>query len=173
LQKLEAERPEIRLFVPAAGAVADLVQAQLANWPGRPVVVDPRDRADPLAWKRAAFGAADVALAASGTVSLELAASATPMVIAYDMNWLSRQMIRRLLRVDTVTLVNLVSDTRAVPEFLGDDCKPDLIAAALAEILQAPEAQLAACAVTMERLGRSDEAPGVRAARSVMNAAFR
>jgi lipid-A-disaccharide synthase len=173
LQKLEAERPEIRVFVPAAGAVASLVQAQVANWPGQPVVLDPRDRTDPLAWKRAAFGAADVALAASGTVSLELAASATPMVIAYDMNWVSRQMIRRLLRVDTVTLVNLVSDTRAVPEFLGDDCKPDQIAAALGEVLKEPGAQLDACAVTMERLGHGDEAPGVRAARSVMTAAFR
>ena len=81
--------------------------------------------------KRAAFAAADVALAASGTVSLELAAAGTPMVIAYDMNWLSRQIIGRMLKVDTVTLVNLVSETRVIPEFIGKACQPGPIADAV------------------------------------------
>ena len=83
-------------------------------------MLDPRGFAAP-AWearKRAAFAAADVALAASGTVSLELAAAGTPMVIAYDANALTVWMVRRLIRIDTATLVNLVTDTRAVPEFL-------------------------------------------------------
>jgi len=59
-----------------------------------------------------AMGWADAALAASGTVSLELAAVQTPMVIAYDMNWLSRQIIGRMLLTDTVTLVNDVTMER-------------------------------------------------------------
>jgi lipid-A-disaccharide synthase len=170
LAKLVAARPDIRVVVPAAGAVADLVQAQVANWPGQPVVLDPRHHADPVGWKAAAFGAADVALAASGTVSLELAASATPMVIAYDMNWVSRQMIKRLLQIDTVTLVNLVSETRTVPEFLGENCKPDAIAQALLAALDHPSEQIEACQITMDRLGRGGEAPGLRAARSVLDA---
>jgi lipid-A-disaccharide synthase len=110
-----------------------------------------------------------VALAASGTVSLELAASGTPMVIAYDMSWLSRLIIGRMLRVDTVTLVNLVSETRAVPEFLGDRCRADLIAPAVLGLLEAPGAQAEALEVTMERLGRGGEAPGLRAARAVLD----
>ena len=71
------------------------------------------------ALKRAAFAAADVAIAASGTVSLELAANGCPMVIAYDMNRLTLWLMRRAARVDTVTLVNLVSDTRVIPEKTG------------------------------------------------------
>jgi lipid-A-disaccharide synthase len=59
------------------------------------------------------------------------------MVIAYDMAWLSRQIIGRMLLVDTVTLVNLVSETRAVPEFLGPRCRADLIAPALLGLLGA------------------------------------
>ena len=89
--------------------------------------------------KRAAFRAADVALAASGTVSLELAANDTPMVIAYDMGWLSRQIIGRMLITDTVTLVNLVTDTRVIPEFIGKNCRADLIATALLETLNMPQ----------------------------------
>ena len=108
------------------------------------------------------------ALAASGTVSLELAAARTPMVIAYDMNWLSRQIISRMLLTDTVTLVNLVSETRVVPEFIGANCQPDPIAKALRSALELPEAQLAALDLSMDRLGRGGVAPGLRAARAVL-----
>jgi lipid-A-disaccharide synthase len=163
-----AARAEVRVVVPAAGPVAGMVRDTVADWPGGPVVIAPE--ADPGgAEKRAAFRAADVAVAASGTVSLELAASGTPMVIAYDMAWLSRQIIGRMLRVDTVTLVNLVSETRAVPEFLGDRCRAELIAPAVLGLLDSPEAQAGALEVTMERLGRGGEAPGLRAARAVLD----
>ncbi len=163
-----AARPGVRVVVPAAGPVAGMVREAVAGWPGAPVVIAPEEDRDG-AEKRAAFRAADVALAASGTVSLELAASGTPMVIAYDMAWLSRQIIGRMLRVDTVTLVNLVSDTRAVPEFLGERCRAELIAPAVLELLDAPGAQAEALEFTMERLGRGGEAPGLRAARAVLD----
>ena len=76
-----------------------------------------------------------MALAASGTVSLELAANSCPMVIAYDMHPLTLWLMRRAALVDTVTLVNLVSETRVVPEFIGPDCRPEKIAPALDALL--------------------------------------
>ncbi|MDE0968897.1 MAG: lipid-A-disaccharide synthase [Octadecabacter sp.] len=115
-----------------------------------------------------AMAFADVALATSGTVSLELAAAHTPMVIAYDMHWISRQIISRMLLTDTVTLVNLVSETRAIPEFIGSNCEPVTIAAALMATLADPSAQLDALDLTMDRLGRGGEALGLRAARAVL-----
>ena len=167
LHQFCAARPEWRVVIPAAGAVADLVRAETADWPGAPVVVDGTS-ADGAAIKRGAFRAADVALAASGTVSLELAAAQTPMVIAYKFNWLSWQIMSRMALIDTVTLVNLVSETRVVPECLGPDCTPDQISAALAAVLDAPTAQRDAMQVTLARLGQGDEAPGLRAARAVL-----
>ena len=161
-----AAHPSARVVVPAAGPVVDLVTELTANWPGNPVILDGNAGEDD---KRAAFKVADVALAASGTVSLELAASSTPMVIAYDMNWLSRQIISQMLKVDTVTLVNLVSDTRVVPEFIGAKCQPALIAQGLADVLADPEQQTAAMALSMERLGAGGEDPGLRAARAVID----
>ena len=76
-------------------------------------VADPRglDAAGAEARKRAIFAAADAALAASGTVSLELAAAGTPMVIGYRLNALTALIARRLVKLDTVTLVNLVTGT--------------------------------------------------------------
>lgn len=164
------DRSDMRVVVPAVAHVADTVAAHVRSWPGQPVVVDPRNIAtdQAVAGKRAAFAAAEIALAASGTVSLELAAQSTPMVIAYKLTWLTQKIAERMVKLDTVTLVNLVSETRTVPECLLDDCTPETISAALAAVSAAPGAQEQAMAVTMERLGRGGEAPGLRAARAVL-----
>ena len=161
--KIAAALPDARFVIPTTRGVHDLVQARVADWPV-PVTVLPPGSPEKAAW----FKRADVALAASGTVSLELAASETPMVIAYDMAWLSRIIISRMLMVDTVTLVNLVSETRVVPEFIGAACQPGPIADAVLAVLADPDAQRAAMALTMARLGQGGEAPGLRAARAVL-----
>ena len=161
--------PGLRVVVPSVAARARQVRELVTGWPGGPVVLDAA--VTPPATKRAAFRAADAALAASGTVSLELAASATPMVIAYRLNRLSEALIARMLLIDTLTLVNLVSETRVVPEFLRDRCRAEVIAPALADLLTgepARDAQRAAMDLAMRRLGRGGEAPGLRAARSVL-----
>jgi lipid-A-disaccharide synthase len=158
--------PDATVVVPCAGSVTSLVRELTQSWPVTPLLIP----AQAAATKRAVFKAADVALAASGTVSLELAANNTPMVIGYDMAWLSRVLISRMLKVDTVTLVNLVSDTRVVPEFVGKACQSDAMANALLDVLANPTAQLDAMTLTMDRLGRGGEAPGLRAARSVLAA---
>ncbi|APX88706.1 lipid-A-disaccharide synthase [Brevirhabdus pacifica] len=174
LEKVLSRHPDARVVLPAGRQVAGMVAEACADWKVRPIILDPRgmepDAAE--ARKRAALAAADVALAASGTVSLELAAADTPMVIAYDMNWLSRRIMLPMLRTDTVTLVNLVAESRTIPEFLADDCRPGPIAEALVNLMDDPAArdgQQGAMALTMERLGRGGEDPGLRAARAVLD----
>ncbi len=165
LALLKPRFPGLRVALPTVPALGGLVRDLVRDWPVRPEVIEHPDR------KRAAFGAADLAIAASGTVSLELAANAVPMVVAYDMHAVTLWLMRRMARVDTVTLVNLVSETRTVPEFIGRDCRAARIAPALARLLTDPGAQAAqraAMALTMARLGQGGEAPGLRAARSVM-----
>lgn len=164
VKTLASQIPDARFVIPTTGNVHDLVQAQVATW-GVPVIILSPGSADKAAW----FKRADAALAASGTVSLELAANATPMVIAYDMAWLSRIVISRMLMVDTVTLVNLVSNTRVIPEFIGAACQAGPIAEAMLRVLADPTAQQEAMTVTMQRLGQGGEAPGLRAARAVLD----
>ena len=161
---LAARHPTLTVALPTVRGVADLVADLTADWSVRPrIITDPDE-------KRAAFAAADVALAASGTVSLELAANGCPMVIAYDMHPLTLWLMRRAALVDTVTLVNLVAESRTVPEFIGPDCRADRIVPALEALLADSAAQQAAMALTMDRLGKGGEAPGLRAARSVLAA---
>ncbi|MDT8327230.1 MAG: lipid-A-disaccharide synthase [Roseovarius sp.] len=174
IARLAVERPETRLVLPTTRHLADLVRDLVADWAIKPLVLAPEDGQAAVAFteqKACAFHAADWALAASGTVSLELAAARTPMVIAYDMNWLSRTLISRMLRVDTLTLVNLVSDTRAVPEFIGKACRAELITPSLLGLMDNPGTQSPAMQVTLERLGAGGEAPGLRAARAVLKPA--
>jgi len=175
LRPVAAAMPGLRVVVPAARAVAGAVVEAVARWPGAPVVLDPRAQtgAAAEAEKRRAFAAADAALAASGTVALELAATATPMVVAYDMNWFSRRIVGAMLRTDSVNLVNIVTGRKVVPEFIGAECRPDRIAAALTRLLtdaDARAAQAGAADETMRLLGRGDAAPGLRAARAVLAA---
>lgn len=167
LRRVLAARSDMRVVVPTTSNLAALMPDLVADWPGSPVVLTP-DQPEFAADKRAAFKTAQGALAASGTVSLELAANGTPMVIAYDMAPLSRLIISRMLKVDTVTLVNLVSETRAVPEFIGNACRSERIAPAVSGMLDDPQTQHAAMSLTMARLGRGGEPPGLRAARAVL-----
>lgn len=184
---LVSRRPDLldrglRLVMPLAEHRAEAILADPGEWPVRTHFLDPRGMAFEAAEARkfAAFAASDAALAASGTVSLELAAARTPMVIAYKVSPLTAFIVRRLLRIDTATLVNLVSETRAVPEFLQENCRPDLMAESLSDLLPgvgAPsyqrEAQLAAQETTMRALGEGAAPPSQRAARSVLEAVGR
>ena len=173
LQEACFQFEDLKIVLPAARPVAGLVETLVKSWhlSAEVLVLDPRDysQEDGLSLKRAAFKAADLALAASGTVSLELAAAGTPMVISYDMNPLSRFLINRMLRVDTANLVSLVSETRVIPEFLGKDCQPEFIAPAVIETLNNPSPQISAMRITMERLGSGGEDPGMRAGKAVLN----
>ncbi len=175
LARLRAADPSLAALAPVVGPQADRVRALMppdaAGWPK---LLDPRGLAPAAAEarKRAAFAAADAALAASGTVTLELAAAGAPMVVGYRVHPLTAPLARRLLRIDTATLVNLVTGTRAVPEFFQEDCVPGRLAPALTLLLENAEAaaeQRAASDLAMTLLGRGGEPPGLRAARSVLS----
>ena len=88
------------------------VREAVRDWPGRPIVL--RGAAE----KYDAFAASHVALAASGTVALELALARLPMVVAYRLNPLTQALLDRVVKVRHVNLVNLLLDRAAVPELL-------------------------------------------------------
>ena len=122
--------------------------------------------------KLSLFSISNLALASSGTVSLELAATSTPMVIGYDLSWLSRQIIGSMLLVDTVTLVNLITSTRAVPELLGKNLTPENLFIELKKIVSASSehnAQIDILNQTMVSLGKNTKNLNDLPAQSVAN----
>lgn len=172
LNPVLAAHPDLRLVCPTTQAAEPLLREAVQDWPQTPVILSSENmKTDEYAIEKiSAFYASDYALAASGTVSLELAAANTPMVIAYDTNRLTRAIMKAMIKIDTVTLVNLVSETRTVPEFIGQDCIADKIGAGVINMIADHAAQAEAMQLTMDRLGRGGDAPGLRAAKSVLAA---
>jgi lipid-A-disaccharide synthase len=165
VERTEAVVGPLRVVVPTVPNVAARVKGRVAEW-GRPVIVieDPEQ-------KFAAFEAGDVALAASGTVSTELALSATPMVIGYRVGRLTAMIARRYIRVKFITLVNLILNRMAIPEFVQDDCTSERLSAELVQLFTNPAARVAqvtASAEAVKALGLGDEKPSLRAARALL-----
>jgi len=162
---LAEARPGLRVVVPTVAGVEQQVRAAVDQWPGNPVVF----RGDQV--KHDAFAASDAALAASGTVALELAMARLPSVIAYKVQPLTAWIARRLIKVRYANLVNIILDRPAVPEFLQDDCRPALLAPAVLKLIDDPAesaAQRQAAAEAVRSLGQGGTPPSARAAAVVL-----
>jgi lipid-A-disaccharide synthase len=105
------------------------VQEAVAAWPVRPRIVATEEE------KWAAFHQARAALAASGTVTLELALAAVPTVVAYKIPLFEEAIARLLIKVPTIVLANLVLGDKVMPELVQRDATPEKLAAALAPLV--------------------------------------
>jgi lipid-A-disaccharide synthase len=160
--------PGLICVLPTTGHVAHLVRASAADWPTPVHVVETDDE------KFAAFDAADAALAASGTVTSELALARTPMVVGYRVGWLTYLLARPLMHATYFVLTNIVLGREAVPEFIQGACTPEALAGALKALLtdQAARAkQLRDLEDAVRLFGVDQESPSLRAARAVLELA--
>ena len=122
----------MELVLPTMPHLAERVRAGVSEWAIKPrIVTEPAEK-----W--APFRSARAALAASGTVTLELALAGVPSVAAYRIT-LIEEVVARLARIKqrlaSVILANLVLGENIVPEFLQYDCTPERLAAALIPLL--------------------------------------
>jgi lipid-A-disaccharide synthase len=114
---------------------------------------------------------ARAALAASGTVTLELALCGTPMVVAYKVDAVAAPFLRRLIKGETVVLANLVLGENAFPEFLQEDCTAEKMAPVLSDLLGKSarrDAQVAALARIPDKLKLDNGSPSEAAANAVL-----
>ena len=158
--------PGLVCVLPTVTHVAARVRAGTANWPAPFHIVEGDDE------KFAAFDAADAALAASGTVTTELALARTPMVVGYKFGPLTHATAKIFVHVKFVTVVNLILDREAVPEFLQLRCTPKALADAVYPLLtdkNAAARQVADLAEAMRLLGQGAEQPSLRAARAILD----
>jgi len=161
----------IELVLPTVPHLASPVREAVGGWPVMPrIVVEP-------AAKWAAFRTARAALAASGTVTLELALAGVPTVAAY---WLPlfEELALRIMgfraTLHSVILANLVLGENDIPEFLQRDCTPQRLADALIPLLSETPQRLR----QVEAFGRLERiiapgaaAPSAKAAATVLDMA--
>jgi lipid-A-disaccharide synthase len=124
----------LEVVLPTVPSLVEHVRTQVAGWTVPPRVVLGHDE------KWAAFRQARAALAASGTVTLELALAAIPTAVAYRGSWFTELIYRTIVRVPTIVLANLVLEDNVMPEFIQRDANPARLAAALAPLIgETPE----------------------------------
>ncbi len=161
--QLQGIHPQVLL--PAVQAKRELIERLAMDWPVAPHLVEGDDD------KFRAFKLADAALAASGTVTLELGMARVPMVVGYRVETVAT-VIRYLLKIPSVVLANLVLGSEPFPEFLQEDCIPEKMAPEIAELLSdtpARSAQLAALDAIPAAMATNGEAPSAAAARVVLS----
>jgi len=122
------KHPDLFVVIPTVQTVAPVVCRELENWVVPHVVVSGEEE------RYHAFAAADVALAASGTVSLELAMAGVKHIIAYRVSPLTAIIVKRLIQIRFVNLINILSDREVIPEMIQDKCTPDQLVAALEKV---------------------------------------
>jgi lipid-A-disaccharide synthase len=165
LRQLEPMIGPFRVAVPTVENVAAAVSAGVADWPGQPIVLR-----GAMA-KYDAFAASRAAMAASGTVALELALARLPMVVAYRLNPLTEALLARLVKVRQANLVNLILGRPLVPELLGGDCTPARLSAAVAELVRderVRSAHIDGYDEALRRLGTGGVSPSRNAADRIL-----
>ncbi len=158
--------PDLHVVIPTVDTVAHHIHEAAVGWPVPvTVVMEPDQRRD-------AFAAFDVALAASGTVSLELAMAGVPHVIGYRANALTAILLRLFVRTRYVNLVNVMVGHEAVPERLQGRCRPDILADDLTLLLRDDMrrvAQRADFAAALSRLAPEGTRPSRRGAQTILS----
>jgi lipid-A-disaccharide synthase len=171
IEQIAARTGSLQLVLPTVPHLATQVRAGVAGWAVAPrVVVEPDEK-----W--AAFRQARAALAASGTVTLELALAGIPTVAAYRLSiveWNIARLLRMRSTLPSVILANLVLGENVIPELLQSECTPERLAAALLPLLS----DTAQRQRQIEAFGRLDaimaiggEAPSAKAAAIVLDVA--
>lgn len=151
--RLQETVGDFEMIMPVVASVRGLVEEGLASWPRRPHLVEGEED------KFRAFKLARAAMAASGTVTLELALAGSPMVVAYKVDPIMVPILKRLITTDTAVLVNHIVGERVIPEMIQEYCTPTNIAAALVPLMldtTTRTKQLAAVAQVPKRLALPD-----------------
>jgi lipid-A-disaccharide synthase len=168
LQRLD---PSLQVVVPAGLPGFEARLSQQLRLAGVAARVIPAADADRL--KPALCAAADLALAKSGTVNLELALRGVPQVVVYRVSWLTAFVARHLLRfsVPHISPVNLVLGERLLPELLQEDLQPEAIVRCALPLLDSSSPERATMLDGYGRLSRELGEPGVtdRAAMAILD----
>lgn len=168
LDRLVQQGVTPQVIVPTIGHLHELVAERVRAWPVLAhLVSDDIDK-----WR--AFKLARAALAASGTVALELGLAGTPMVVGYKVDAALAFVVRRLATAKTIILPNLILNQNVFREFVQEECTPQNLANAVRDVMTdgpTRAAQLAALAQLPARMTIAEGTPSEAAARVVMRAA--
>lgn len=166
MAQLARQYPHIATVIPVVPHLIDAVRKNTQNWPTKLVLADQSQE------KWDAFAAADIAIAKSGTATLELALTNTPMVVMYKVNPLSAWLMRRMILTKYVTLVNILEQREVIPELIQEDATAERILREVKTLLSKDnvrQMQLKAFDLTLRKLGLgAEKTPSQKAAEAIL-----
>ncbi len=165
IKLLQQRFPQLQVVIPAVGSVADDIRAATVSWPLQPIIVPETVE------KHDAFAASTVALVKSGTTSIDVAISGLPGVITQKLNAISGWLILRALKIEHMSIINLLLERRLQPEFMQTECQPSILADALGKLLEDAGARqeiIEGGLRAARMLGLGEDAPSHRAAKAVL-----
>jgi lipid-A-disaccharide synthase len=153
------QHPNAVVVLPTLPSIQDLIQTD--DWPCRVILIT-----DP-AQKKDAYAASQMAIAASGTVALELALANVPMLISYRTSAFNAWLVRRFVKIRFACMVNILLDKEVIPELLQEKCTAEDIATAALAVLQNPDTQLKEFAKVKKLLSPPKDMPSDLAAKVI------
>ena len=123
----------LRLIMPAVEHTANEISVKTSQWSNPPIIISDEDE------KFAAFAASNAAIAASGTVSLELALAKVPYVTVYKFNILTALIAKYMVKTRFVNIINILLKCEVVPELIQSNCNGHKIAKYIIKYLNNPD----------------------------------
>ncbi|MFK3667371.1 lipid-A-disaccharide synthase [Ochrobactrum teleogrylli] len=137
VEELSQRVEKLEVILPTLPRIEAMVRDLSRDWAVKPLIVV----GDEEKWK--AFSRADAALAASGTVSLELALSRIPSVLSYKADWFARKFLMPKITIWSAALPNIIADEPVVPEFFNEFVRPGMLARNLERLMRPGSARQA------------------------------
>ena len=165
INRVYAHIGKIELVIPLSAIVTDTVKSMVKSWKFNIYFTETDEE------KYDAMAASNVALAASGTVCLELALANLPNVTMYKMSWITNLLAKLLVKTKYVNLVNVLFDKEIVPELLLMACTPSNITSKLLKIIQDSsirQKQSKYFGLVAERLQNGENKPSEIAAKAIL-----
>ncbi len=166
INRIKKEIPNLFLLIPSVEAMSQEIRSNFAK------IDVPYKMVTGQQARYEAFCMSEFALAASGTVSLELTACGTPHLIAYTFNWFTNKLTDLLVKIKYVNLINILADRLIIPEFLRDKCSAEFIAPEAISFLQDKEKTIGQIRQAKEQLMKLKPAgmlPSEKAAEVVLH----
>ncbi len=169
VKRLNKEIPNLFLLIPSVEAMKEEINEYFKN------IEIPYKLITGQKARYEVFCMSEFALAASGTVSLELTACGTPHLIAYTFNPLTNKIVEFLAITKYANLINILADRFIIPEFVLRNCKADLIVPEVLSFMQNKEkckTQVIQAKEQLTKLKPVDKFPSEKAAEVVLNTFF-
>ena len=127
------ENSNLQILIPTVDNVSDQIRQEVKSWKTAPIIINDEKE------KFNAFAASNAAIAASGTVSLELALANVPYVTVYKVNLLTALISRGMIVTPFYNIINILLGREVVPELIQENCKSRIISPYIFSYLNSPD----------------------------------